>query len=142
MELPWASLQGFAGSAGVGSLALLGIFLIVDSLHEGVFPTLEFYSKTATWGIVAAIPALAIAYVFGLLLIGAGGLLLDAFPIAHASDKFADLVKVSDVAKEPITDRYQQLYQESHVLAGAHWHSFFCRLAALAMLEISLVYVI
>lgn len=119
MELPWASLQGFAGAAGVGSLAVLGIFLAVDSLHHDVLPVLEFYAKTATWAIVAAIPAAAIAYVLGLLLIGAGGLLLDILPAAQSAERYEDLVKIGDMGSGPVIESYQQLIQESQILAGS-----------------------
>ncbi len=68
MSLPWQNVEGFAGVAGVGALALLGIFLILDGQVPELFPTIEFYAKTATWSIVAAIPVLSITFVLGHLL--------------------------------------------------------------------------
>lgn len=78
--MPIESAGAFAGAAGVGALCFLGIFLLLDGLSPGVFPTVEFYARTATWGIVAAVPVLAITYVVGLLaLTGMGSLLEFAF---------------------------------------------------------------
>jgi hypothetical protein len=62
------ALASFAGPAGVGALCLLGIFLLFDGFAPALFPTFEQYAKTSSWGVVAAVPVLAISYVIGLSL--------------------------------------------------------------------------
>ena len=60
------ALSTFAGPAGVGALCLLAAFLFLDGRAPELFPTFEKYAKTSTWGVVAAVPVLAISYVLGL----------------------------------------------------------------------------
>jgi hypothetical protein len=115
------SLGTFAGATGVGALCLLGVFLFLDGREPNLFPTFDLYARSATWGIVAAIPVLAIAYVIGLVLIttscfavrGVFGpvLLVEAADAAGVSGASA---KESVLAQE-----YLQLRQERDVLGGA-----------------------
>jgi hypothetical protein len=72
--MPSDSITAVAGPAGVGVLGILGVFLFFNGRGPDLFPTVETYAKTATWGIVAAVPVLVIAYVLGLFLISGAAL--------------------------------------------------------------------
>jgi len=115
------SLGSFAGATGVGALCILGVFLFLDGRAPELFPTIEEYSKTATWGVVAAIPVLAIAYVIGLMLITASCFAVRGAFGPSLRDEAADVARVSLVAvKESVlAQEYSQLKQERDVLGGA-----------------------
>lgn len=55
--MPGTSFEAVTGRLGVGAIALLGLFLMVDGLHVGAFEMLETYGKSTTWGIVGVVPA-------------------------------------------------------------------------------------
>jgi len=122
MTIPFQSIEAFAGATGVGALCLLAVFLMIDGRESGVFPTIEFYAKTATWGIVAAIPVLSISYVIGLLFIGFADLLME--PVYSALDVHSaeDLVKISKAIatqkSSALIETYLQLRQEQEILGG------------------------
>ena len=98
---------------------MLGIFLILDGRAPNLFPTVEFYAKTSTWGIVAAIPVLAVAYVLGLLLIGCSSLLFKAIPFVNSAGEITDLIKIGRTDNSAITKRYFQLLHDQEILSGS-----------------------
>lgn len=118
MTLPWQNVEGFAGIAGVGALALLGIFLILDGRVPELFPTIEFYAKTATWSIVAAIPVLAITFVLGHLLIGSAQLMQGIVLNSLSIDLLSDLIFISK-QNDIITQRYLQMMNDQELLSGS-----------------------
>jgi hypothetical protein len=110
----------FAGAAGVGALCVLGIFLMLDGMAADVLPTIEFYAKTATWGIVAAVPVLAITYVIGLLVVG-GVVALEEWAVGGVVGIAADdVVRLAALANDsPVTQFYLQRRDEQGVLGGS-----------------------
>jgi hypothetical protein len=85
-----------------------------------LFPTVETYAKTATWGIVAAIPVLAIAYVIGLTLITASSFALRGTFGPTLMEEAADAARVSALEKDSVLAKeYLQFKQERDVLGGA-----------------------
>ena len=74
--VPWQSIQGFSGAAAVGSVVFVDWALITDAFADNLFPIINLYSQTPTWAIVVAIPVLSLAYLLGLLFIGAGEALI------------------------------------------------------------------
>jgi hypothetical protein len=115
------SLGTFAGGTGVGSLCILGVFLLLDGRAPTLLPTFEEYAKTATWGVVAAIPVLAIAYVIGLVLITASCFAVRVSFGPSLLDEAADTARVSYVAAKDsvLAQEYIRLRQERDVLGGA-----------------------
>jgi hypothetical protein len=119
--MPSESVAGIVGPAGVGALAMLSIFLFLDGRAPGLFPTVETYAKTATWGIVAAVPLLVIAYVIGLFMIsgmeiGVGIVFQQGF------DRDAvDLAQIASLSaeKSAAIQTFVQLKQDRGVLAGS-----------------------
>lgn len=115
---PWQSIQGFSGAAAVGSIVFVDWALITDAFADNLFPIINLYSQSPTWAIVTAVPVLSLAYLLGLLCIGAGEVLLVAFRLIPAGaleeGKLARFEPSSFVAA-----RYQQLRQDAEVLAGS-----------------------
>jgi len=121
MPIATDSIGTFAGATGVGALCLLGVFLLLDGRAPNLFPTFEEYAKTATWGVVAAIPVLAIAYVVGLVLLTASGFALRGAFGLSVRHQAADAARLSSLAaKESVLSQtYLQLRQEADVMGGA-----------------------
>lgn len=115
------ALGSVAGATGVGTLCLLALFLFLDGRASGLFPTFEQYAKTATWGIVAAVPFLAIAYVVGLAVMNAGSAAVSATFGPTLAEEIADTHRLADLdlSKSVLAQTYVQLRQEREVLSGA-----------------------
>jgi hypothetical protein len=113
-------LEKFAGVTGVGSLCLLGTFLVLDSIAPTLFPTVELYSKTSTWSVVVAVPVFSIAYLLGALAASAGETVVRGLAGPPLLEEFADLTRIvtSDAEKSPLVQRYLHLQQQRSVLAG------------------------
>jgi len=116
--LPLQNIQGFSGATAVGSLAFLGWALITNAFAENFFPVINLYAQSPTWAIVAAIPAISLAYLLGLLCIGTGEIVLvrlKLIPANSEEDRTLARWQLSNV----LTTRYQQLQQDADILAGS-----------------------
>lgn len=114
------SISTIAGPAGIGALCLLGVFLFLDGRAPSLFPTVETYAKTATWGVVAAVPVLVMAYVAGLCVSAAGVYLVQHFSGHSFAQEATDIAKVASISadKSAAIQIYSQLLQDRAVFAG------------------------
>jgi hypothetical protein len=74
-----ASIEAITGRLGVGAIAFLACFLIADSQQIGVFEMVEFYGKSASFGIVIALPTAVVTYVLGVIMTGIADLVFRPF---------------------------------------------------------------
>ena len=110
----------FAGATGVGALCVLGVFLVLDGRAPELFPTLETYAKTATWGIVAAVPVLAVAYVVGLLAIAGTGAAVEALYGDVVGRGARDVLSMFAIPKDSlVATAYLELRQRQELLGGS-----------------------
>ena len=77
--MPGTSVEAITGRLGVGAIAFLACFLIVDGQQVGVFEMVEFYGKSASFGIVIALPTAVVTYVLGVIMMGIADLLFSRF---------------------------------------------------------------
>ena len=121
-ELPMSteSITTIAGPAGVGALCFLGIFLFLDGRAPTLFPTVEVYAKTATWGIVVAIPVLVMAYVIGALVSACGVLAIQSFAGPTFAQEVTELSQLAALAgeKSVAVDAYTMLIRDRSVFVG------------------------
>jgi hypothetical protein len=119
--MPSDSITAVAGPAGVGALCILGMFLFFDGRAPELFPTVETYAKTATWGIVAAVPVLVMAYVLGLFLISGAVLAIQLTFGLGFEQEATDIARLAAVSaeKSAAVQTYVQLRQDRAVLAGS-----------------------
>ena len=61
------NIESFTGLLAVGSIGVLGVFLIVDG-RTNIYVIFEEYGKSTSWGIFAAVPLLVLSYLLGLFL--------------------------------------------------------------------------
>lgn len=74
-----ASVEAITGRLGVGAIAFLACFLVADGQQIGVFELVEFYGKSASFGIVIALPTAVVTYVLGVITIGLANLAYSPF---------------------------------------------------------------
>ncbi|VVO50407.1 hypothetical protein PS862_00282 [Pseudomonas fluorescens] len=115
------SLSTIAGPTGVGSLCMLGLFLLFDGRAPSLLPTFEEYARTATWGIVAALPVLVMAYVIGLFLSVIATAAIQYFFGPDFSQEAIDIASLSklSVDKTAAIQVYLQLLADRTTLAGS-----------------------
>jgi len=116
MEFPQA-LQGFSGATAIGGLVLVDLMLIGNAFADNLFPTIGDYSKEPTWAIVVAVPLVSLAYLLGVLSIGASELILTSFRLLNKKVLVDDMIDASS-AGEYVAGRFQQLRQEAEILGG------------------------
>lgn len=135
--MPNDSLSTIAGPAGVGAICILGVFLLLDGRSPSIFPTVEEYAKTTTWGVIAAVPVLVMAYVIGLFLNSMGALAVQTVFQVSTTAEIVDLVSMGKISaeKSPAVLYFLQLRQDRAVLAGSSLS--FIALSAGAFSEIS-----
>lgn len=120
-RMPSDNLAAAAGPTGVGALCILSAFLFLDGRAPSLFPTVEFYAKTATWGIVAAVPVLVISYIIGLFVITGAELIIQPAFGPSFSIEAGDLARVGGVSteKSALVQAYVQLRQDRGILGGS-----------------------
>ena len=79
--MPGASLEAVTGRLGVGAIAFLGLFLMVDGLQVGAFELVETYGKSSTWGIVGVVLTAVVIYIIGVFCVGIAELGLSRFAV-------------------------------------------------------------
>ena len=108
--VPWQSIQGFSGAIAVGSIVFVDWALITNAFADNLFPVINLYSQSPTWAIVTAVPLLSLAYLLGLLCIGAGEALLIYFKFVPVSSLYEGQLACS-APTSFVAARYQQLRQ-------------------------------
>ena len=116
--VPWQSIQGFSGATAVGSLVFVAWALITNAFADNLFPVINVYSQSPTWAIVTAVPLLSLAYLLGLLSIGAGEALMILFKFVPAN--CLDERQMDSSERTGLVGaRYQQLRQDAEILVGS-----------------------
>lgn len=119
--MPTDSLATVAGPTGVGAMCMLGVFLFLDGRAPSLFPTVETYAKTATWGVVAAVPVLVMAYLLGLFL-SSGAVLAVQFLFGPGAEaETLDIARIASLSAEKsvAVQYFMQLRQDRAALAGS-----------------------
>jgi len=135
MSVPCESLTGFAGPAGIGAICILAAFLFLDGQNPNLFPSVEFYAKTSTWSIVAAIPLLATSYVLGVITISVSQLVAQGVGIVIGVPSPPHSIEIVALGNDKDTVRAQiflKAYQDQEILCGCGIAFVLLGLAALS----------
>jgi hypothetical protein len=111
------SLEGITGRLGVGAVAFLGLFLMIDGAQPVIYDLIEFYGKSVTWGIVVVIPTAVVGYVIGVICLGVSELLLARFAAFRRSD-LGDLLVVARTGSGMLERAYEQDTRDAELLKG------------------------
>jgi hypothetical protein len=117
-KMQGASFEAITGRLGIGAIAFLGLFLIVDRMQVGVFELIQIYGKSTAWGIVGVVPTVVVTYIIGVFALGIAELALsrvNGFSSPHAKE----LVAISR-SGSPLLDRlYAENLRNHELLKGA-----------------------
>jgi len=116
MEFPQV-LQGFSGATAIGGLVLVDLLLIGNAFADNLFPRIQDYSHESTFAIVVAIPLVSLAYLLGVLSIGAAELILTSLRLLNKRVLVDDMIDASR-GGEYVAGRFQQIRQEAELLGG------------------------
>ena len=116
--MPGASLEAVTGRLGVGAIAFLGLFLIVDGAQLGAFEMIELYGKSATWGIVGVLPTAVVMYILGVFCVSAAELLVAPFA-AFRGPEPPDILVVSRAGGPVVQQFYGEQIRNHELLKGA-----------------------
>lgn len=112
------SLEALTGRLGVGAIAFLGLFLIVDGLKVSAFEMIELYGKSTTWGIVGVVPTAVVIYIVGVFCVGIAELLLARFPALRGPEP-SDVLVVSLSGGPVLQQSYSDYIRNHELLKGA-----------------------
>ncbi len=108
-------IEEVSGYLGVGSLLLLGAFLIADGL-TGFYLLVAHYAKEPAFAILFAVPLLVISYVLGLFSCLAAELVVKRFALPRLDSRLFAAVVRSD--KAALLARYLEAERHSRLLYG------------------------
>lgn len=112
-KVPESSIDYLA----IGSVHLLGLFIILDAL-TGWLLWFESFASTTAWAIVAAIPVLMLAFVFGLFSVSLTEFLF--LSVLKTKDKgIAQLVQIASLKSELIAQEYLETIRIRRILLGS-----------------------
>jgi hypothetical protein len=116
--MPGASLEAVTGRLGVGAIAFLGLFLMVDGLQVGVFELIETYGRSSTWGIVGVVPTAVVIYIIGVFCVGFAELGLSRFT-AFQGPPPRDILVISRSGTGLLQQMYADHLRNHELLKGA-----------------------
>jgi hypothetical protein len=116
--MPGTSIEAVTGRLGVGAIAFLGLFLMVDGLGVGVFELIETYGQSSTWGIVGVIPTTVVTYIIGMFCVGFAELGLSRFAAFHGAEP-RDILVVASSGMGLLQQLYADHLRNHELLKGA-----------------------
>jgi hypothetical protein len=118
MDIPWDSINGFAGATGIGAICVLGFFFIADGTDSNILHTLNSYASTASWGILAAIPTIAISFLVGQFAIQLGNYFA-GFYYTSNNDAINTILIISKAQNDFLSQEYLNIQQAQDILCGS-----------------------
>jgi len=103
-----ASVEAITGRLGVGAITFLACFLVADGQQVGVFELVELYGKSASFGIVIALPTAVVTYVLGVITVSLADLIY--LPVSALAPLSAYHVRIVSVRGGALL---QQLFLEN-----------------------------
>jgi hypothetical protein len=116
--MPGTSLEAITGRLGVGAVAFLGLFLMLDGAQLGAFELVETYGKSSTWGIVGVVPTLVVIHIIGVFCVGIAELGLSRFAALHGPEP-RDILVVSRSGMGLLQQLYAEHLRNQELLKGA-----------------------
>ena len=119
MAIPWNTIQGFAGTTGIGAILALGIYLILLRIFPSLRLNLDSYINTYTWGFLASIPTIAIFYIIGLQVVLLSSFSSELIFGAPEIDGLERIIIVSKTKNNLLTKHLFTLHQKVELLNGS-----------------------
>ncbi|MBG6077985.1 hypothetical protein [Polaromonas sp. CG_9.11] len=112
------TIEKFALAVAIGSLLLLGAFLIVDSITDGFLEEFEKYSGSNAWAVVAAIPAVTFAYILGAFVQVLSDLAIRRMSPKAEDEEWQVLERLARAESETLTSQYDEIRRAKKLLEG------------------------
>ena len=129
--MPGASFEAITGRLGIGAIAFLGLFLIVDGIQAGVLGLVETMGKTVTWGIIGVVPTVVVTYIVGVFCLGIAEAVLSGLS-SLASTKPEDIIAVSATGSALFQQLYSEHLRNHELLTGATVSFFILAMGCIA----------
>jgi hypothetical protein len=113
-----APVETITGRLGVGSICFLAFFLAVDGMQIGVFHLVETYGDSVTFGIIAALPTVVVAYILGVFCVGTSDLILSKFA-AFQEPNPERIYALSKSGGELLKQSYSETIRNLEMLKGS-----------------------
>jgi len=130
--MPGASLESISGRLGIGAIAFLGLFLLVDGIQSDVLGLVEMMGKTTTWGIIGVVPTIVVTYIIGVFCLGIAEASLSGFPSLLASTKPEDILAVSATGSVLLQQIYFEHLRNYELLKGSTVSFFILAIGCIA----------
>lgn len=112
------NIESLTGLLAVGSLGMLGIFLIIDG-QTNIFVIFEEYGKSTSWGIFAAVPMLVLSYLLGLFLSQIAEILFTKIAHLNSANEEQQFISIARSGNEYVINRYSELTRQKRLLESA-----------------------
>lgn len=116
--MPGASIESITGRLGVGAIAFLGLFLIVDGIEPSALGLVETMGKTTTWGIIGVVPTVVVTYMLGVFCLSIADAVLSGVS-SLAWTKPKDIIAVSATGSALLQQLYSEHLRNHELLKGA-----------------------
>lgn len=116
--MPGASLEALTGRLGVGAIAFLGMFLLLDAARIGTFEMIELYGKSTTWGLVGVVPTAVVMYIVGVFCGGTSELVLSRIPALRGLEAH-EMLAVSRSGGPVVQQLFADHLRNHELLKGA-----------------------
>ena len=111
------TIGDITGYLGLGSLAILGLFLILDGRMD-ILGLIEQYASTSTWSAVVAIPILVVAYLLGVIVVTISDIVFDSkFEQVYPQTSLFTSVATSE--NETVIEKYVELERVRRLMVGS-----------------------
>jgi len=106
-------------NVALGSIFSLGVFLCIDSTNGTFLGDFERYVSTESFGVVAAIPAIAVLYLIGAFISLASDLVFQFFNPEGYDSEWRLLGEVVRSDSEIMAAKFNELYVQKKILEGS-----------------------
>jgi hypothetical protein len=117
--VPGASLESITGRLGVGSIALLGLFMLFDGQTSGVYLLVERYGKSTSWGILGVIPTVVVTYILGVFCVGLAEVVFGRFRSLRSPAQPDAILTISAKRSALLDTVYSEQLRDHELLKGA-----------------------
>jgi len=103
----------------LGSIFALGVFLCIDSINQSFLGSFEHYVSTSSFGVVAAIPLLAVLYLLGAFISLSSDMVFQAFNSKGYKSEWILMGEVIKSNNEILASKFTELYVQKKILEGS-----------------------
>lgn len=115
-QISFSELNDLVGSVGIGSIAMLAMFLILDSVTP-VFQLVETNTQSQSWTAFVIVPMIVFSYVAGVICVAIGNLFRTA--VLYTQRVELDWKKVDEKLLNLVTIEYRNYSRKIDILDGS-----------------------